>query len=123
MNLKRRVEQTWQQSFRSGNRTILSVVFGVPDVSLWTGGFRSVLVWSVVFLCSSGKGVTDRWFEHEFEGLVFFLHCAHLFWSGVLGLRFLYTFALPGLGVVLWFREGSLGLSTSLLLRCARFCL
>ena len=71
--------------------------------------------------------MTDRWFENEFEGLVIFLHCAHFFWSDVLGLRFLYTFALPGLGVVLWFRcwplEGSLGLSTSLLLRCARFCL
>ena len=26
VNLKRRVEQTWQQSFRSGNRTILSMV-------------------------------------------------------------------------------------------------
>ena len=76
------------------------------------------MVWSVVFLCSSRKGATDHWFENEFEGLVIFLHCAHLFWSDVLGLRFLHTFALPGLGVVLRFRcwplEGSLGLSTSL---------
>ena len=70
-------------------------------------------VWSVTFLCSVRMGVTDRWFENEFEGLVIFLHCAHLFWSDVLGLRFLYTFALTGLGVAFWSHcwplEGSLG--------------
>ena len=38
-----------------------------------------------MFLCSSREGVTDRWFENEFEGLVIFLHCAHfsgaMFWD------------------------------------------
>ena len=42
--------------------------------------------------------MTDRWFENEFEGLVFFLHCAHLFWSHVLGHSVLVHLRSAGLG-------------------------